>query len=123
MGYLKGQKTPGPGERGQASLEQLNEEYERAEAILPTRFREYEERSREEYFLVKNNYYYLFELAEQIKKIFFQAQFQYELWVSTKKEEKRTGRIPGQVEAVCYNGWPFGAFAPGNGISTLFKPD
>lgn len=88
LGYLKGQKTPGPGERGQASLEQLNEEYERAEAILPTRFREYEERSREEYFLVKNNYYYLFELAEQIKKIFFQAQFQYELWVSTKKEEK-----------------------------------
>ena len=66
LGYLKEQKTPASGGRGQGALEEL---YERAEAILPTRFRGYEERSRVEYFLVKNNYYYLFELAEQIKKV------------------------------------------------------
>lgn len=67
-------------------LQQLNEQYDRAEAILPTRFKAYEERSREEYFNVKNNYYYLFELAEAIKKQFFRAEFRYELWIRTNKE-------------------------------------
>lgn len=89
LGFPEGREAAGF-RGGQGSLEGLEEQYESAEAILPTRFRGYEERSREEYFLVKNNYYYLFELAEQVKKIFFQPQFQYELWVSTKKEEKES---------------------------------
>jgi hypothetical protein len=63
----------------------INDQYERAEAILPTRFKEYEEKSRNHYFRVKNNYYYLFQLAEEVKKSFFQASFQYELFISTEK--------------------------------------
>lgn len=59
--------------------------YERAESILPTRFKEYEEKSRDEYFRVKNNYYYLFQLAEEVKKSFFQAKFQYELFINSDK--------------------------------------
>ncbi|MEY8356568.1 hypothetical protein AALB39_24895 [Lachnospiraceae bacterium 54-53] len=57
-----------------------------AEDFLPTRFKDYEEQSREQYFNVKNNYYYLFQLAEEVKKSFFQTRFQYELWIGTGRE-------------------------------------
>jgi len=76
----------GAGE-GKAAYEGLEKRYLLAEKWLPTRFKEYEGRSREQYFFVKNNYYYLFELAEQIKKRFFQAGFCYELKISTEKGE------------------------------------
>lgn len=72
---------------GDEPLELLERLYRKAETALPTRFKEYEEKSREEYFLVKNNYHYLFELAEQVKKLFFQTEFRYELRISSKKEE------------------------------------
>lgn len=49
----------------------LDEEYRKAETFIPTRFKEYEHRSNHEYFAVKNNYYFLFELAEEIKKAFY----------------------------------------------------
>lgn len=49
----------------------LDEEYRKAEEVIPTRFREYEHRSNSEYYAVKNNFYYLFNLAEQIKKTFY----------------------------------------------------
>ncbi len=66
--------------------ESLNRRYELAEGWLPTRFKDYEEKSREDYFFVKNNYYYLFELAEQVKKRFFQTQLRYEIRLSTEKD-------------------------------------
>lgn len=49
----------------------LDAEYARAESVIPTRFREYEHKSNSEYYAVKNNFYYLFHLAEQIKKTFY----------------------------------------------------
>ena len=49
----------------------LEENYERAEQYLPTRFREFENRSRADYFKVKNNFYFLFRLAETVKKEFY----------------------------------------------------
>lgn len=49
----------------------LDTEYERAEKIIPTRFKDYEHRSNADYFAVKNNFYFLFELAEEIKKTFY----------------------------------------------------
>ena len=49
----------------------LDQEYQRAEAVIPTRFKEYEHRSNADYFAVKNNFYFLFELAEKIKKTFY----------------------------------------------------
>lgn len=67
--------------------QRINDQYERAEAVLPTRFKEYEEKSRNHYFRVKNNYYYLFQLAEEVKKSFFQASFQYELFINTEKNQ------------------------------------
>ena len=49
----------------------LDEEYRKAEAFIPTRFREHEHRSNIEYFAVMNNFYYLFGLAEEVKKAFY----------------------------------------------------
>lgn len=46
--------------------------YETAEQYLPTRFKEYEARSRSDYFKVKNNFYHLFSLAEDVKKRFYE---------------------------------------------------
>ncbi|BCZ45178.1 hypothetical protein psyc5s11_12450 [Clostridium gelidum] len=51
--------------------ETLSEEYERAEEIIPTKFQLYETRSKEDYCKVRSNYYFLFDLAEEVKKIFF----------------------------------------------------
>ncbi|RKD30697.1 acetate and sugar kinases/Hsc70/actin family protein [Lacrimispora algidixylanolytica] len=73
--------------RDEGGLKRINDQYERAEAILPTRFKKYEEKSRNHYFRVKNNYYYLFQLAEEVKKSFFQASFQYELFINTEKNQ------------------------------------
>lgn len=50
---------------------QLDEMYNEAEQVIPTRFQDYEHRSNREYYAVKNNFYYLFDLAEQIKKAFY----------------------------------------------------
>lgn len=50
---------------------ELEETYEKAEAYLPTRFREFENQGRADYFKVKNNYYFLFRLAEAVKKEFY----------------------------------------------------
>jgi hypothetical protein len=46
--------------------------YASAEQIIPTRFKEYENRVGEEYQSVKNNYYFLWEIADNMKKEFFQ---------------------------------------------------
>jgi len=71
--------------------QKLEEDYHRAEGFLPTRFKDYEEKSREQYFHVKNNYYYLFQLAEEVKKSFFGSGFQYELWIETSRERESRG--------------------------------
>ncbi|GFN32140.1 molecular chaperone [Paenibacillus xylaniclasticus] len=51
--------------------ERFEERYRQAEAVIPTRFAEYENRTREEYQRVKSNFYFLWEIAENMKKEFF----------------------------------------------------
>lgn len=51
--------------------EKLNEEYEKVEKIIPTKFKLYEDKGKEDYYKVKSNYYFLFNLAERVKKEFF----------------------------------------------------
>ena len=51
--------------------QELERRYQEAEKCLPTRFREYERRSRVDYYKVKNNFYFLFHVAERVKKEFF----------------------------------------------------
>lgn len=50
---------------------ELEEEYAKAEEFLPTRFREFENQGRIDYYKVKNNFYFLFHLAETVKKEFY----------------------------------------------------
>lgn len=49
----------------------LDAEYEKAETIVPTKFKNFEYDTKEDYFRVKNNFYFLFNLAENIKCEFF----------------------------------------------------
>lgn len=53
---------------------ELDEAYEEAERLIPTRFKNYESGSSKEYFKIKNNFYFLFQLAEQIKTDMFDGQ-------------------------------------------------
>ncbi len=50
----------------------LEQAYMMAEEILPTRYKDWETRNRNDYFRVRTNYYFLFMLAEKIKQNFFQ---------------------------------------------------
>ncbi|WP_166241088.1 molecular chaperone [Paenibacillus turpanensis] len=54
-----------------AVYEQFEARYREAEAVVPTRFSEYENRTRDEYQRVKSNFYFLWEIAENMKKEFF----------------------------------------------------
>ena len=54
-----------------AAYESLEAACNIAEQILPTRFQPYEKAHRSDYFKVRSNFYFLFQLAEQVKKIFF----------------------------------------------------
>lgn len=55
----------------EAAYARLEKEYDKAESVIPTRFKDYEQRGRKEYYQVKNNYYFLFDTAEQMKKLLF----------------------------------------------------
>lgn len=68
LGFL--QEEDYSGREDMALYESLEKRYSMAEKWIPTRFKDYEERKREEYFFVKNNFYYLFALAEDVKKAF-----------------------------------------------------
>lgn len=86
LGFLEKEPLPiGSAGEGKGAYGELEKRYLQAEKWLPTQFKEYEGRNREQYFFVKNNYFYLFELAEQVKKMFFQAGFCYELRLSTDR--------------------------------------
>lgn len=82
-------------EQGIGALYQdLDAAYESAEEILPTRFADYEQDSAAEYFKVKNNFFYLFELAEEMKKKFFSDEEYYEIvlgWNGERKINRKTG--------------------------------
>lgn len=45
--------------------------YAEAEDIIPTKFKNYENHTRDEYFMVKNNFYFLFDIADKLKKQFY----------------------------------------------------
>lgn len=49
----------------------LEEAYAEAEKVIPTQFKNYENRTRDEYYMVKNNFYFLFDIADRMKKKFY----------------------------------------------------
>ncbi len=63
----------------------LDQEYAKAEEVIPTQFKQWEHRSRKDYYAVKNNFYYIFSLAEQTKQAFFHKQGVLRTCISTEK--------------------------------------
>lgn len=57
-----------------AVYENLEKAYEEAERVIPTKFKNYENRTRDEYFMVKNNFYFLFDIADRMKKQFYMRE-------------------------------------------------
>lgn len=55
----------------EALYSNLESAYQESEQYIPTQFQNYEHKSREAYYKVKNNYYYLFDLAEKMKIAFY----------------------------------------------------
>ena len=64
---------------------EIEEEYEKAEQIIPTKFKEYEHKSRADYYAVKNNFYYLFDIAERVKTEFYNKTRTLRMAISTKE--------------------------------------
>lgn len=67
---------------------ELEEEYAKAERFLPTRFREFENQSRADYYKVKNNFYFLFRLAEMVKKEFYNHMGTLRVAIASQKADE-----------------------------------
>ena len=72
----------------------LDDAYEKAEEYLPTRFAEYERYNRNDYYKVKNNFYTLFDLAEQMKKMFYGRVGNLQVTVGTPQKAEHCPKIP-----------------------------
>lgn len=64
----------------------LDEVYGKVEEILPTRFAEYERYNRSDYYKVRNNFYALFHLAEQLKKQIYGQVGRLRVTVGTRRK-------------------------------------
>ncbi len=64
----------------------LENAYNAAETWIPTRFKDYERQSRDAYFKVKNNFYFLFFLAEQVKKHFYEQTGVLRVGITSEKK-------------------------------------
>lgn len=69
--------------------QEWEKEYQKAEAVLPTRFLDYETSNRGDYYRVKNNFYFLFQVAEKIKKIFYEKRGKLRVWLSSEAMKKK----------------------------------
>jgi len=80
-------------EHGTAEVyRELDDACEKAESIFPTKFRFFDKHNRTDYFRVKENYYYLFRLAEQVKKVFFNRTGLLQVKLGTDKDKKAVNR-------------------------------
>ncbi len=66
--------------------------YAQAEEILPTRFKEWETRNRSEYFKVRNNFYYLFSCAENLKRKLFEDACVLRVMFSVESNHAEQGK-------------------------------
>lgn len=71
----------------------LEQEYQKAEETLPTRFADFERYNRSEYYKVKNNFYTLFNAAEQIKKLFYGKVGALEVAVTSEQKGQRENTV------------------------------
>lgn len=80
-------------ENGSETLYQKFEDaYRQAEEIVPTKFKTWENKTRAQYFRVRNNYYFLFALAEKIKHAFFKSADVMRILLAVEGNNYRHGR-------------------------------
>jgi len=73
----------------------LNDAYDIAEELLPTRFKNFEGANRADYFKVKANFYFFFRLAEQVKKVFYNRAGVLRIHLKSGEEMiRRHGQAP-----------------------------
>ena len=68
-------------------FEKIDEEYNKSEKIIPTKFAKFENKMSDEYRKIKNNFYMLWEAAKNIKKKFFnkEAALRHIMVIAIKK--------------------------------------
>lgn len=78
-----------------AVYQELEQAYADAETVIPTRFKEYEYGAggRDEYYRVYNNFHYLFHLAEQVKKAFFDNDQILRIVVASEPQREQTDTV------------------------------
>ena len=103
-------------ENGCAALyRELESEYEKAEQRIPTRFREFENQGRADYYKVKNNFYLLFGLAEKVKKEFYGRVGTLRIALSSGRGEDGTADADARIQA---GKWTLSVRA-GRGLETI----
>ncbi len=73
-----------------ALYKELETVYQEAEQYIPTQYKKYENRSREEYYKVKNNFYFLFFLAETVKKEFYSRKGTLQIGLGEEKDRSES---------------------------------
>ena len=96
--------------------ERFEAAYQAAEAIIPTRFKDWETQSRQEYFKVRNNFYFLFQCAEQIKQEFFEHAFTLKVLLSATPVDSKDARIFDDTVIMPLDKWRL-AVASENGLA------
>ena len=94
---------------------ELDRAYAQAERVIPTRFRDYEHRSRADYYAVKNNFYFLFETAERIKTSFYSHANILRMAVSSIPVQETA------TECMLVDRWKLSAFQGKSGALEVLK--
>ena len=92
--YIEGEKENDSdmevNERYKEVYKKLEQAYEEAEKVIPTRYQEYENKTKDIYDKVKNNFYFLWEIAEEMKKEFYRntsiVRYKFDKEVKSDKE-------------------------------------
>ncbi|WP_237163321.1 molecular chaperone [Paenibacillus sp. BIHB 4019] len=91
-----------------AVYEPLEQRYREAERVLPTRFKQYENRTRDDYWRVRRNFYFLWELAEELKVAFFRRTSTFRRKFEIAEQTARSGRMDrgdNDLEVMPIAGW------------------
>lgn len=73
----------------QSVYEAFETAYQLVEKVVPTKYKDFENRSKEEYFLVKNNFDFLFSIAEQLKQNLYQYKNSSRIKFGVKKDKSQ----------------------------------
>ncbi len=79
----------------------IEKEYQKAESVLPTKFKNFESLSKEEYYKVRHNFYYLYTTAEKLKKIFYSKLGTLKVLVSCNEKEE----VDENTEILVFEKW------------------